>query len=75
MKQLDKFGLMIAKHDVYYFYADDFKVWRKGNREYGEIEAFYKGMSKPYQDQARDMWNTMINERYKGDEGLKWKAT
>lgn len=73
MKKLDKFGLMISKHDAYYFYSDDYKVWRKGREEYEKIMDFFYDMSKSFQAQAVDMWNVMVDERYKGDEGLKWK--
>lgn len=75
MKKLDQFGLLIAKHDLYYFYADDYNVWRAGHEQSNKIENLYRSMNPKNKEAARNMWNTMVDERYQSAEGLKWKAT
>jgi hypothetical protein len=41
-------------HDWYYSYSDDITVWRKGEKQLGEIKGLIGAMSD--KDAARELW-------------------
>lgn len=53
----------IDYHDLTYNYSDDGAVWRSGQREFEGIIATIKSLSEEDQMVAKQMWNSMVDDK------------
>jgi len=47
----------LKKHDWYYEYSDDFRVWEAGSRSYDELERMRKKLMKIDSKRATELWD------------------
>ena len=63
-EQLNALETMLKKHDKYYDYSDDPRVWSKGNAEWKNIQSLSTQLKLAgYTEEVQELFNKFYNFR------------
>lgn len=70
---IERFAVMVRRHDVAYDYSDDHSVWTRGQAERQAIMALYNSLDDERKAIAKEVWNLVMREKFKNPAEFFWK--